>query len=210
MPRVETVEYKGITFRRYPDSDRRADRNYYRPNGDHIRDGVQALHREIWRDHHGEIPDGHVIHHKDGDTDNNDVENLECLTPQEHAARHPEWGGVRDSEHLQAMLSGAKEWHRSDEGREWHREHGRKTWEGREPKTKACEQCGDEFEHYTAARFCSNACKAKWRRDSGVDDEERICEACRQPFTVNKYSDRRACSRRCGGALISWAKRLQS
>jgi len=195
MPEVDEVEFRGITFRRYPESDNRADRHYYRPNSKHIEEGVEALHREIWRHHNGEIPEGHVIHHKDGDPTNNDIENLECLTPTEHAERHPEWGG--DGPPWEAIKS-SKDWHRSDEGREWHRQHAREQWEDAEPKVKECEQCGDEFEHYTAARFCSNACKAKWRRESGVDDVEATCGWCGEMFTHNKHKDRQFCSRKCG------------
>lgn len=51
------------------------------------------LHRAVWRDENGEIPDGHHIHHIDGDKGNNDPANLECLAVREHAERHPEWGG---------------------------------------------------------------------------------------------------------------------
>lgn len=210
MPQVEEVEYNGIVFRRYPESDNMADRRYYRPNASHVRDGVEALHREIWKQHNGDIPDGHHIHHVDGDPSNNDIENLECVSPQEHTDRHPDIGGLQSDEHHEKMLEAAKGWHSSDEGSEWHKQH----WDEslgqlfENPKTKDCEQCGDEFEYYTNARFCSNACKAKWRRESGRDDEERICEACRQPFTTNKYSDTRSCSRKCAGALMSWTKRV--
>ena len=37
MAKVEEMEYKGIIFRRYPESKRFADRNYYKPNGYHIK-----------------------------------------------------------------------------------------------------------------------------------------------------------------------------
>src|SRR4249920_1704457 len=42
------------------------------------------LHLAVWRLHRGEVPPGHHIHHKDDDRSNNDLENLECLTVQEH------------------------------------------------------------------------------------------------------------------------------
>lgn len=211
MATVDKVEFNGITFRRYPESDNRPDRCYYRPSGDLIEEGVEALHREIWRHHNGEIPEGHLIHHKDGDSTNNDIDNLECLSPKEHAERHPEWGNQTD-EHLERIVELAKEWHKSEKGREWHRKHWHESLAKAFDEThKECDQCGGDFIDNSvqdAGRFCSNACKAKWRRDSGVDDEERICEACLEPFSVNKYSDRRSCSRRCGGALISWARRI--
>lgn len=210
MARTDEVEFDGITFRRYPDSERRSDRVYYRPGGEHIEDGVEALHREIWKEHHGPIPDGHLIHHTDGDPTNNDIDNLECITYAEHVERHPDIG--LSAEDIEKGVEAAKAWHRSEEGREWHRDHWEETLGALfdDPKTKECEQCGDIFEYYTAARFCSNACKAKWRRESGRDDEERTCMVCRQSFTTNKYGDTKTCSRRCGGILASWTKRLQS
>ena len=209
MVETDTIEFNGIEFRRYPTSDNMADRRYYRPSSSHIEEGVKALHREVWKEHNGEIPDGFHIHHIDGDPTNNDIENLECVTPEEHAARHPE--NNLSPEDIRKGIEAAKDWHKSPEGREWHSEH----WEesiGKlfdDPKVKECEQCGDEFEYYTAAKYCSNACKAKHRRESGVDDETRVCEACRQEFTVNKYRDTKSCSQACAGALMSWTKRTK-
>jgi len=205
MGDADEVEYNGTAFRRYPESENRADRMYYRPSGSHIKDGVEALHREVWKDHNGEIPDGHHIHHKDGDPTNNDIENLECVSPQEHAERHPE--NNLTPEAINNGIEAAKEWHATEEGREWHSQNAKEMWKDMDAKVGECDQCGDEYEYYTNARFCSNACKAKHRRESGVDDETRICEACKQPFTVNKYSEQKSCSRACAGALISWSKR---
>lgn len=212
MAKVDEIEYNGITFRRYPESDNLSDRKYYRPHAGHIKNGVEALHREIWKDHNGDIPDGHHIHHKDGDSTNNDIENLKCVTSKEHANKHPETGGIRSQDHHEKMLERAKEWHKSEEGSEWHSEHWKKSL-GKlfeNPKTKECEQCGTEFEYATTARFCSNACKAKWRRESGKDDEKRECIICHSEFTANKYKDKKTCSRECAGALISWSRRVQS
>lgn len=211
MPAVESVEYNSVTFRRYPDSERRADREYYRPSGDHIQDGVEALHREVWKDANGvdEVPAGHAVHHIDGDTANNDPSNLKCLTHAEHMRQHPDIGLTEEA--IGKGIEAAKEWHKSEEGREWHRQHGKKVAEAVEGREKECDQCGEPFTDNSiegAGRFCSNACKAKARRERGDDDEERICEACRRPFTINKYSDTRSCSRRCAGALVSWAKRI--
>lgn len=214
MPEVESVEYNGITFRRYPNADRRSDRVYYKPSGTHIKNGVEALHREVWKDANDadEIPGGHVIHHIDGDPTNNDPNNLECVTPREHAERHPEVN--LSPEDIEKGIEAAKDWHSSEEGREWHSNH----WEESLADVfggmqKECDQCGDEFTDNSPdkkGRYCSNACKAKARRERGDDDEERICPICRQSFTVNKYSDTETCSRRCGGALKSWKNRVQS
>lgn len=43
----------------------------------------ELLHRQKWIEVNGEIPEGHRIHFKDGNTLNYTIENLMCLTPQE-------------------------------------------------------------------------------------------------------------------------------
>jgi len=45
----------------------------------------EYLHRVVWMHHHGAIPDGWQIHHRDHDKTNNTIANLECLTADEHA-----------------------------------------------------------------------------------------------------------------------------
>lgn len=45
-------------------------------------------YRAIWRKHHGPIPHGHHIHHIDGNSSNNDIANLACITMFEHYLIH--------------------------------------------------------------------------------------------------------------------------
>src|ERR1700721_3279697 len=40
--------------------------------------GERLLHRVIWTEHNGPIPEEHDIHHKDEDWRNSDIDNLEC------------------------------------------------------------------------------------------------------------------------------------
>jgi ribonucleotide reductase alpha subunit len=42
-------------------------------------------HRLVYEAYYGKIPDGYDIHHIDGNTYNNDVNNLECLSHEDHA-----------------------------------------------------------------------------------------------------------------------------
>lgn len=42
------------------------------------------LHRRIWEDHFGDIPDGYDIHHLDECKTNNVIDNFECLPKAEH------------------------------------------------------------------------------------------------------------------------------
>ena len=48
----------------------------------------RTLHRVVWEHSHGKIPEGHDVHHKDGNPANNDVENLECLPAKAHCRSH--------------------------------------------------------------------------------------------------------------------------
>lgn len=49
--------------------------------------------RNIWEKEHGPIPDGHVIHHIDGNKYNNDISNLAMMTYKDHNQlhKHPAW-----------------------------------------------------------------------------------------------------------------------
>lgn len=46
----------------------------------------QYTHRMIWENANGPIPDGMVVAHLDGDATNNVLENLQVMTPYEHAS----------------------------------------------------------------------------------------------------------------------------
>lgn len=44
--------------------------------------------RYVWQQHHGEIPPGMAIHHRDGDKLNDSIENLELVSKAEHIDKH--------------------------------------------------------------------------------------------------------------------------
>jgi len=47
-----------------------------------------AMHRVIWEYYNGNIPDGMVIAHIDGNGLNNILENLRCVTPSDRSKNH--------------------------------------------------------------------------------------------------------------------------
>lgn len=49
-------------------------------------------YRRIWTKHFGKIPEGYEIHHKDGNRKNNSIENLMCVSPEEHLEIHKRQG----------------------------------------------------------------------------------------------------------------------
>ena len=56
---------------------------YYRLSGNKL------LHRQVWEDFYGQkIPEGYVIHHKDGNPHNNSWKNLQLMTEEEHLRHH--------------------------------------------------------------------------------------------------------------------------
>ena len=204
LSKVETVVYNGITFRRYPESKRASDRNYFKPNSVHVRKGVEHLHREIWKAERGAIPDGYHVHHKDQDTANNSIDNLECIPQIEHIRIHNELMSDEHKDMLRARMDVirplTKEWHASPEGIEWHKQHAIDAGFGKfDPVEKSCDQCGKTYDAATTrTRFCSNNCKSAYRRTSGVDNETRQCARCGKDFTCNKYSPVTCCSGSCG------------
>lgn len=64
---------------------------YSRTRKGYLRNNVTRRfeHVEVWEQHHGRtVPDGHDIHHLDGDKTNNDPANLLAVTRLEHKRIH--------------------------------------------------------------------------------------------------------------------------
>ena len=169
--------------------------------------GTHRLHRDVWIFYNGEIPKGCHIHHKDENTHNNNIENLEMVESHKHLRYHAqelvqnEARLVKARENIRKASEAAKEWHHSAAGKEWHRLHAIRVYASQKPKKYVCLCCGKEFESKPNGqhKFCSNRCKSKWRRMQGVDNEERVCEYCGKTFIANKYSRKRFCCRSCAG-----------
>jgi hypothetical protein len=49
---------------------------------------VLYVHRMEWERVNGPIPEGHLIHHRDGNRLNNDISNLECVSARTHLNHH--------------------------------------------------------------------------------------------------------------------------
>lgn len=190
----------GYRYRRYPESKHRNGRVYWvrtKPGG-----GAKYFHVDLWEHYNGPVPEGYHIHHIDHDPLNNDISNLACISPTAHAEHHmgnlPE--GRLDSmrRNLDNIRSLASEWHGSAVGREWHSQNAKKMWENKQPKTLTCACCGSEFESLGArVKFCSNACKAKARRNERKDWVPVPCKGCGVERLLNRYQIREYCSKWC-------------
>ncbi len=171
----------------------------------------KRLHRYVWEYYNGPIPKGCHIHHLDHDKSNNDIDNLQLMKHGEHATLHGIKRAEKEYDKIIENLNNnarpkANEWHGSPKGRKWHKNHYENMKDKlHKEKEFICEQCGDKFSKQNTGvnRFCSNKCKSKWRRDNGLDKEERECVVCGNVFTTNKYRKRKTCSRRCANKIKS-------
>lgn len=132
------------------------------------RRGVRGLHVDVWEFYSGQkVPPGHEVHHRDGNTFNNDFSNLVCLTPEEHAAiPKVRWDGME--EHLASIRPAAAEWHRTPEGRAWHRNHAKAPRQ--HPKIdRDCARCGRAFvARRQSTIYCGSWCKSQARREASA------------------------------------------
>jgi len=184
--RVETVRFGGRTYRRYPDSDNPAHRRYFRC-------ARGSLHRAVWEHHNGPVPSGHHVHHINGDTADNRIENLACMPAMQHHAEHSEDRSEfarQRTQHLADIRAKAAEWHRSDAGRAWHREHAEeslaaaraaKREQGAPDIACTCAWCGAAYVgHSSRSQFCSARCQtAESRFRRGVSGTEHPHHAAR-------------------------------
>lgn len=198
MANVETTEYKGRIFRRYPDAKRRSDRVYFKCT---IAHKPTFLHRLVYEDNFGKIPKGMHVHHKDGNEANNSPDNLELLTPKEHSNEHMD---DERAERCRKNLNKnarpkACEWHKDPANKEHHVRLGYLSWESFEPKEMRCLHCDNKYMSKTRRvdKYCSNKCRAAARRSSGVDNIKKHCEFCGCEFVADKYAKTRFCSRSC-------------
>ena len=166
----KVVEFNGETYIRNPKS-----RYYFkRTTRNAERRGATQLHRAVWEYYHGEIPEGYHIHHGDGNIDNNDISNLECIQAHKHLSIHAQENKknpvyvARQAENIKKAGQAAKQWHKSDAGREWHKQHVAesigKVWNNRQDKQ--CEFCGNTFKGLPWSKYCCTSCmgKASWQR----------------------------------------------
>jgi endogenous inhibitor of DNA gyrase (YacG/DUF329 family) len=192
---TEQIEYNGVFYYRYPNSKDRSARKYFRPTPyQSIKHGLKRLHIQVYEDNFGKIPEGFDVHHRDGDTANNDISNLELIDKKEHAKFHAR----NRSEEFQNKLTKLRV-----EGRA----------KNRIKVTIVCKECGKSGERHLRAdntnpEFCSVKCQlAAWRHAHGIGLlTDKVCPECKKPFQT-KHSNKVFCSRFCKEVSYGFRKR---
>ena len=205
----KVITYNGVKYYKHPKQP-----YFYCSSNKRVKQYSSALHRQMWFDNFGEIPDGFEVHHKDHDAFNNVPENLEIMSKSDHSSHHQSqpdkkefWKNVIQPKGVEA----AKEWHGSDDGLQWHRDHAAKHNFGKfDFGTDKCQVCGSEYQRKTkTAKFCSNKCKSQYRRDNKLDVVTKQCDWCSNEFESNKYNKTIFCSRSCQKSAY-WDKRKKT
>lgn len=197
MSRVESVRYRGKRYYRYPDSKQDTDSKYFRRHSG-------FLHVAVWEDHHGPVPKGREVHHKDGNPGNNAISNLECLTHAEHSKAHEKELSAEFKEQRRQRLISinplSRAWHSSPEGTEHHRRNAQAMLAAVKPEWKHCEWCYKPFLDKSSGGiglYCSQTCSQQYRNATGVDNITSICSWCGKEFVHNKYQHKECCSKSC-------------
>lgn len=194
----EEIIWNGIKFYRYPDSPNKGASTYFTA-------APIRLHRAVWAQAHGPIPEGYHVHHIDGDPGNNDLSNLELVHNSKHIHKHlTEERLAALRAHMRSIQPLTKAWHKTPKGKAFHKAHGERVFGLREAREFTCQFCGGAFESRAyQSRFCSAKCRSADRRAKGVDNEQRACVECGVEFTTNRYTAQQTCSRPCGGKRAS-------
>lgn len=162
-------------------------------------------HRWVWSNHHGEIPKGFHIHHKDGNRSNNCIENLELISAGDHVRLHfqnpkrKETG--RNSIKKIAVLRDA--WNKSEEGKKRRSELSIIFMQKLEPVPYKCATCGKEgmTKALRVKKHCSIKCKMAKRYRDGYYDKYKTsakCKICEKEYMTSRHRPARCCSKSCG------------
>ena len=215
---AERVVFDGSQFVRYPGS-----RPYF---AGWYRGRRWLLHRAIWTYHNGPIPEGHVVHHSNGNTRDNRLSNLELLTPLQHVAHHDslnswKWS-KRNREHLakQRAKGYLERWRKTALARAFFKAKGQELRANTvKPTEKRCQNCGAVFiaNRTSGVRFCASVqCKRSGRPEKygakpvKPTDILLACSVCDAQFYARSRPDAlRYCGEACRGRANAMLKRAR-
>ena len=183
----------GHTFTKHPKSG-----YYFAAFNREGRQWKESLHAYVWRFYYGAIPEGFDVHHKTGDKERNDIEDLELLPRQVHRIRHNlEKVGYVGEYHDECLYCGEKIDRTKRPYAIFHCERCKHAYcNGGNKPYKAeviCKRCKQPYhrELYDASEYCPS-CKGHVGHET--HQKEKICPVCGEKFISLNNSP---CHKKC-------------
>ena len=156
-------------------------KSYRTNNSGHFIGAMGALlHRKVWESFFGEIPNGFVVHHIDGNKANNDITNLQLMSRTEHSRLHNS-NTCRLPKKIFVCEMCGREYEAVGNGKNRFCSASctQKHYKLKHPKRKICPFCGAEFvTRHSKTKYCSATCasRAYWqRRRDEITSPSRKC-----------------------------------
>ena len=206
MENQQTIVYKGEIFRLQSTG------YYYQ--SDNKNQPERLLHRRIYRDHHGPIPKGMHIHHKNLDWQDNRIENLEQRNASKHSKEHM---ALRKKVKKLCIVCG-KEYRTVVPSRRKYCSsacHQRDSYQRYKNVQEKCPECGKTFMHskFRAQLCCSRKCANKYRGkeiQKAIVQKTGKCPQCGKEFVFSRFWTQTCCSRKCANGYRERRRNIQS
>lgn len=196
----EEFVFNGIIYRRFPNARQYSDRIYFRCDKHDHKKGFGYLHRDVWKFHNGEIPPKHHIHHKDENTENNDISNLQCIS----ASDHSRWHGKENWKNQNSIKKTCEYCKKEFETKQYTKRFCSKNcwslsryYSGVDNEIRKCTSCGKDFEtnKNQSHEYCSSKCSAK-NAFSRRKEVILKCVECTALFK-SKVPQKKYCAMKC-------------
>lgn len=164
------------------------------------------IHRDVLEYYNGSISKEYVVHHIDCNKSNNDINNLQIVTPHEHRAIHNTINGVNT---FKCKICGRESNMRYKKlfvcSAECYEEYTSQNYK----EGQICPVCGNEFltPKSKKNKTCSKSCALKLRWIQSTGTLTKKCEICGQEYQATKNNSR-YCSRKCSDIANKKDKRF--
>lgn len=162
---------------------------------------AKGLHRQIWEDHYGPIPPRYHVHHRDGNTLNNHIDNLELIHPSTHAKLH--WISGTGEKILKNISEYTRKSWKRPEVRKRRCEGIKKWWQSPDNRKKRMESIKNQWSSEEFRKERSALLKKSWKKRPVY---KKTCKTCLCQWEArNHWAE--CCSSSCSNKLRNSRKR---